>query len=143
MQSNRLRSLVNRLNPMCREAMDEAGRVGIARTNYDIENEHWLSAIYNRPNNDIALVLRHYSISAEAFHQDLIAVLNKLKTGNTRTPGLSPHLVSLIRDSWMIASLDFGLSQIRSGHVCSRSLGTRETITSPSALWCRSKQKIY
>ena len=117
MQSNRLKTLVNRLNPTCRAALDEAGRIGVARTNYDIENEHWLSCLINTSNSDINLILHNYSISSEAFHHDLIRVLNGLKTGNTRTPGLSPHLVALIRDAWMIASLDFGGSQIRSGHV--------------------------
>lgn len=117
MQSNRLKSLVNRLNPTCRTALDEAGRVGVARTNYDIENEHWLTCILGIPNSDINVILNHYSISSEAFHHDLMRVLNGLKTGNTRTPGLSPHMVSLIRDAWMISSLDFGGALIRSGHV--------------------------
>lgn len=117
MQSNRLKSLVNRLNPTCRSALDEAGRVGVARTNYDIENEHWLSCLLGIPNSDINVILNHYSISSEAFHHDLMRVLNGLKTGNTRTPGLSPHMVSLVRDAWMISSLDFGGAQIRSGHV--------------------------
>ena len=116
MQANRLKTLINRLNSTCRSALDEAGRVGVARTNYDIENEHWLSCLMNTPNSDIPLILRHHSISAEAFHGDLVRVLNGLKTGNTRTPGLSPHMVSLIRDTWMISSLDFGGSLIRSGH---------------------------
>lgn len=117
MQSNRLKTLVNRLNPTCRTALDEAGRVGVARTNYDIENEHWLTCLLGISNSDINLILRHYSVSSEAFHGDLIRVLNNLKTGNTRTPGLSPHMVSLVRDAWMISSLDFGGASIRSGHV--------------------------
>ena len=117
MQANRLKTLINRLNPTCREALDEAGRIGVARTNYDIENEHWISCLLNTANSDLPMILRHYSISAEAFHEDLVRILNGLKTGNTRTPGLSPHMVNLIRDTWMISSLDFGGSAIRSGHV--------------------------
>jgi type VI secretion system protein VasG len=117
MQANRLKTLINRLNSTCREALDEAGRIGVARTNYDIENEHWMSCLLNTANSDLPMILRHYSISAEAFHEDLVRVLNGLKTGNTRTPGLSPHMVNLIRDTWMISSLDFGGSAIRSGHV--------------------------
>ena len=117
MQANRLKTLINRLNSTCREALDEAGRIGVARTNYDIENEHWMSCLLNTANSDLPMILRHYSISAEAFHEDLVRVLNGLKTGNTRTPGLSPHMVNLVRDTWMISSLDFGGSAVRSGHV--------------------------
>ena len=117
MQANRLKTLINRLNSTCREALDEAGRIGVARTNYDIENEHWMSCLLNTASSDLPMILRHYSVGAEAFHDDLVRVLNGLKTGNTRTPGLSPHMVSLIRDTWIISSLDFGGSAIRSGHV--------------------------
>ena len=117
MQPNQLKSLVNRLNSGCRAALDEAGRLGVARTNYDIENEHWLCALLNQSNNDISAVFSHFGLNTEPFHQDLISVLNKLKTGNTRTPGLSPHLVSLLRDAWMLASLEFGASAVRSLHV--------------------------
>ena len=117
MLDNRPKSLVGRLNSICRNSLEDAGRIGIARTNYDVENEHWVSSLMNQSNTDMPLIIANYGISLEAFHQDLLQVLNRLKTGNTRTPGLSPHLVSLLRDAWLVASLDFGASAIRSGHV--------------------------
>ena len=129
-----LRSMVDRLNSTCRNALEEAGRIGVARTNYDIEIEHWLSAIVNQPNTDLALILKHFSIGVEAFHHDLLNVLNGLKTGNTRTPGLSQHLISLMRDAWIVCSLDLGHPTVRSGHLMTAILKDPRSYGVPTAV---------
>jgi len=43
--------------------------------------------------------------------------LDKLKTGNARTPALSPSLMKMLTEAWTIGSLDFGAAQIRTGFV--------------------------
>ena len=48
---------------------------------------------------------------------ELTRVLDKLKTGNTRAPSLSPGVVALAREAWLVASLDGGAARIRSGHL--------------------------
>ena len=47
----------------------------------------------------------------------MTAAIDRLKTGNARPPGLSPQIVDLIREAWVIASVDFGAPQVRSGHL--------------------------
>ena len=44
-------------------------------------------------------------------------MLDKLKTGNSRAPALSPHVVALAREAWVQASLTYGAPQVRSGHI--------------------------
>src|SRR5262249_34850302 len=44
-------------------------------------------------------------------------VLDRLKTGNTRAPALSPQVVTLMREGWTLASLDYGSARIRPGHL--------------------------
>lgn len=117
MKTNQLRSLVYKLSPVCQAAIEEAGRIAIARSNYDVEIEHLLVAILGQPSTDLSQILLHFSGSPEVFHQDLIQVMNKFKTGNTRSPGLSQHMISFLRDAWLIGSLDFNHSHIRSGHL--------------------------
>jgi type VI secretion system protein VasG len=43
--------------------------------------------------------------------------LDKLKTGNARTPALSPSLMKMLTEAWTIGSLDFGATQIRTGFI--------------------------
>ena len=46
---------------------------------------------------------------------DLNAAIDKFKTGNGRPPALSPNVVDLVREAWLFASVDHGVSQVRFG----------------------------
>ena len=48
---------------------------------------------------------------------ELTRTIDRLKTGNARAPALSPAVVELAREGWLIASLDTGASRLRSGHL--------------------------
>ena len=56
--------------------------------------------------------------------RDLTRALDRLKTGNARTPVLSPRLPRLFSEAWTIASIEFGASSIRSGHLVLALLAT-------------------
>ena len=40
-----------------------------------------------------------------------------MKTGNSRAPALSPEIVDLGKQAWLVASVEQNLSRIRSGHL--------------------------
>jgi type VI secretion system protein VasG len=48
---------------------------------------------------------------------DIERELQRLKTGNTRTPVFSKQLIDLLEQAWLIASLDSQIGRIRSGHL--------------------------
>ena len=56
-------------------------------------------------------------MSLTALERDLTAEIERFKNGNTRTPVFSQNLPSLFEHAWLIASLDSGNAQIRSGHL--------------------------
>ena len=66
---------------------------------------------------DFQHLLRHYEIDSARLSRDLTRALDRLKTGNARTPALSPRIPRLISEAWTIASIDFGASRVRSGHL--------------------------
>jgi type VI secretion system protein VasG len=112
-----LQTLVGRLNPQTRRSLEAAAGLALSRTHYDCEIEHWLTKLAEPADGDIAAILRHYEIDAGRFMADLTRVLDKLKTGNSRAPALSPHLVKLAREAWVLTSLQYGEGKIRSGHL--------------------------
>lgn len=112
-----LKSLVARLNDPCRRALEGAAGLCLSRTNYNVEIEHWLLKLLEDPKNDLAEILRSYEIDSARVVQRLTGQLDKLKTGNARPPALSPDVVKLARESWMVASIEFGSTQVRSGHL--------------------------
>src|SRR6266446_5701001 len=112
-----LKSLIARLNATCRGALEGAAGLCLSRTNYDVEPEHFLLKLIESPDTDLAAIFRRYEINQSRVTKDLTAALDKLKTGNARTPGLSPRLAQWIQEAWLLASVDYGATQVRSGHL--------------------------
>ncbi|NQU23390.1 MAG: type VI secretion system ATPase TssH [Candidatus Nealsonbacteria bacterium] len=112
-----LKSLVGKLNDTCRRSLEGAAGLCLSRTNYNVEIEHWLLKLVEGSDNDVAALLRHFEIDPSRLNADLTRTVDRFKTGNSRPPALSPHVVDLVRESWMIASVDFSTPLIRSGHL--------------------------
>ena len=67
--------------------------------------------------SDLAAICRYYEVDTSQLGKQLTAVIDRLKTGNARSPALSPQVVTLMRETWMTCSIEFGSPQIRSGHL--------------------------
>ncbi|GIU83140.1 MAG: type VI secretion system ATPase TssH [Acidobacteria bacterium] len=112
-----LKSLVGKLNDTCRSALEAAAGLCLSRTNYDVEIEHVLAKLLEIEDTDFRKILRHYECSLDRLTKDVESALNRLKTGNSRTPGLSDRLPRWFQDAWLITSVEFGEARIRSGHL--------------------------
>ena len=112
-----LQSLVQRLNPACRSALEGAVGLTLSRTNYNVEIEHWLARLIESPDNDLAALFRHFEVDTGRLGSDLVRVLDRLKTGNSRSPALAPNIVKLVREAWIFASLQCQEQAVRSGHL--------------------------
>ena len=112
-----LKSLIGRLNDTCRQALEGAAGLCLSRTNYDVEVEHLFLKLLEAPDTDLGKVLRRFEIDASRLSRDVTRALDRLKTGNARTPALSPRLPRLIEKAWVVASIEYGASKVRSGHL--------------------------
>ncbi len=112
-----LRSLIGKLNGPTRQALENAAGLCLSRTNYSVEPEHWLIKLMDIADGDMVRLVRYSDLQQERFEQALVRAIDKLKTGNSRAPGLSPKVVDLIRQSWVVCSVEYGAAAIRSGHV--------------------------
>ncbi len=112
-----LKSLIGRLNDTCREALEGAAGLCLSRTNYDVEIEHILAKLLEQNNTDLHRICNHYEVSVDRLAKDVNDSLGRLKSGNSRTPGLSDRLPRWFQDAWLLASVDFGAAHVRSGHL--------------------------
>src|SRR4051812_43870996 len=117
MDANFLKSLIGRLDETCLNALQTAAGLCLARTNYDVDVEHLLLKLLEAPDTDIEHILRHYEVNHGRVTNDVTRALDRLKTGNARTPDFSPHLPALFREAWLLASIEYGASKVRSGHL--------------------------
>lgn len=112
-----LKALIGKLNPTCRSALEGAAGLCLTRTHYDVDLEHLFLKLGESSDTDFQRILRHEDIDRAQLDRDLTRALDRLKTGNARTPALSPRIPQLISEAWTLASIEFGAAQIRSGHL--------------------------
>ena len=112
-----LKSLVSRLNELCRRALEAAAGLTLSRTHYNVEIEHWLLKLADAADGDLALILRRYEVDVGRLLADLNRALDRMRTGNARAPSLAPDIVDLTKQAWLLASLEHGVSRVRSGHL--------------------------
>ncbi len=112
-----LKSLIGRLNDTCRNAFEGAAGLCLSRGNYDIEIEHILAKILENDDTDLHKIAHQYNVNVDRLTKDVETSLNRLKTGNTGRPDISPRIPDLIQDAWLLASVNYGAGKIRSGHL--------------------------
>ncbi|MDM7920746.1 MAG: type VI secretion system ATPase TssH [Pyrinomonadaceae bacterium] len=112
-----LKSLVGRLNEVTRGALEGAAGLCLSRTNYDVEIEHILAKLLEQDDTDLHKICSHFEVNIDRLSKDVTAALDRLKTGNSRTPGLSDRIPKWFQDAWLLASVDYGAARVRSGHL--------------------------
>jgi type VI secretion system protein VasG len=110
-----LKSLIGKLNDSTRGALEAAAGLCLARTHYDIEVEHYLTKLLDSTDNDAAAIFKHFEVDTSRLTGELARALDKLKTGNARTPALSPTLMKMLIEAWTIGSIDYNAAQVRTG----------------------------
>jgi type VI secretion system protein VasG len=110
-----LKSLIGRLNDQARSALEGAAGLCLARTHYEIEIEHFITKLLDSPDGDFAKIARHFGVDNSRLSSELARSLDHLKSGNARTPAISPTVLKMLTGAWTIGSIDFNASQVRTG----------------------------
>jgi len=110
-----LKSLIGKLDEATRGALEAAAGLCLSRTHYDIEVEHFLLKALDSADNDVAFILKQYGVDKSRFTTELEKSLNRLKTGNARSPAFSPQLVKMLTEAWTIATIEYDAAQVRTG----------------------------
>jgi type VI secretion system protein VasG len=110
-----LKSLIGKLDEATRSALEAAAGLCVSRTHYDIEVEHFLLKAIDSSDNDVAFILRQYGVDRSRLTTELQRSLDRLKTGNARSPAFSPQLVKMLTEAWTIATIEYDAGQVRTG----------------------------
>ncbi|ROM93793.1 type VI secretion system ATPase TssH [Pseudomonas brassicacearum] len=109
-----LASLIGRLNPDNRRALERAAQRCLQRGHHYVEIEHLLLELLEIEGGDFAYLLPRFGLERDALTAEINKALELFKTGSTRTPALSAHTIGLLEDAVVQASV-LGLESIRSG----------------------------
>jgi type VI secretion system protein VasG len=111
------KSLVKRLDPLCRRALEGGVALAVARAHYEVTVEHVLRKLLDEPGSDVAAVLRHYDVHPPRLIAALDRVLEPMSTGNTGRPVFSPLLFAWLEDAFLFGAAELGGGAVRSGHL--------------------------
>lgn len=117
MDSMDLRTLVDGLDATARRALEAAAGGAMAKTHYEIEIEHWLHALLDRPDTGLRQALPKVGLGPEALERALDRGLARCRTGSSRAPAFSPRVVSLMREAWFLATLRFKAGAVSPLHL--------------------------
>jgi type VI secretion system protein VasG len=87
----------------------------MARTHYEVTVEHWLLKCLEAREGDITVMLGQQGNPTAALITALNSTLESFPTGNGGKPVFSPRLTELIKEAWLLTSVDLGESSLRSG----------------------------
>ncbi|SDD62209.1 type VI secretion system ATPase TssH [Paraburkholderia lycopersici] len=110
-----IRTLLSRLNPECKLAMEQAAQSCVRQTHYNVDVEHLLLTLLESDAPDLKAILAHFSVKPETLTAQLQKAVDGFKRGNGRTPALSPNFSPLFQEAWLLSSMLLGEQQIRSG----------------------------
>ena len=117
MKQLELKTLINRLSPEVKQALETAAGQCVSRQHKAIEIEHWLLQMCREPGSGMKQIISSQQLSPVAMIDDLEQRLNRLPTGFEGTPALSQATVALIQDAWLIASVNFHQERISVHHL--------------------------
>ena len=112
-----LKSLIGKLNDTARGAIEGAAGLCLSRTHYDIEIEHVLMKLLDVQDCDASRIFHQFGIDTSKLSKELTRSLDKLKSGNARTPAISPSVLKMMTEGWTVGSIDFNAPHIRTGHL--------------------------
>jgi len=112
-----LKSLIGKLNSTCTRTLEGAAGLCLSRSNYSVEIEHWLLKLLEGSQTDVHAILKSFGVDVSRVTADLMKAIDRLKTGNSSQPLLSQHIVDLVREAWVLGSIDYSAGLTRSGHL--------------------------
>ncbi len=129
-------SVAGKLNRIGYEAFIQALRQAKGAGNRNVELAHWLLQLLQKDRADIAVTADHFKLDRARMIADVTKLVAGLRKNETEMPGISAQVADALDRGWHYATLLFGETQIRSGHVlvaCLKSLELRRALINCSA----------
>jgi type VI secretion system protein VasG len=121
-----LEAVAGKLNRVGYEAFFKAMRQAKGAGNRNVELAHWLAHILQGERSDLGLTADHFKLDRGKLMTDVTAVVNGFRKNETEMPTVSNTVMDLLDRGWHYATLFFGETQIRTGHVLVGALQSRE-----------------
>jgi type VI secretion system protein VasG len=121
-----LETVAGKLNRIGYEAFFKALRQAKGAGNRHVELAHWLAQILQIENTDISATVDYFKLDRAALTSDVQDVISGFRKNETEMPAISNTVIDLFDRGWHHATLFFGETQIRTGHLLVGALQSRD-----------------
>lgn len=128
-------SLFGRLDAKALEAIESATGFAKMRGNAYVELVHWLHLMLQDAQGDVAAIRAAFGLDDARLARDVVGTLDLLPRGASAIADFAPQIEEAIEKGWIYASLQFGATKIRTGHLI---YGMLKTPTLRNALFATS-----
>jgi type VI secretion system protein VasG len=125
-------ALFGRLNQQALKGIETATGFCKMRGNPYVELVHWVHVLMQDPQNDMAAIRTAFGLDDTMLARNVTGALDALPRGATSISDFSPQIEEAIEKGWLYASLQFGASRVRTGHLL---FGMLKTATLKNALF--------
>src|SRR3954451_7017619 len=112
-----LEAVTGKLNRVGYEAFIQALRQAKSAGNRNLELGHWLLHMLQKDRADIAVTADHFKLDRARMIADVMRVVGGMRKNETEMPGISTQVADALDRGWHYATLLFGETQIRTGHL--------------------------
>ncbi|MCZ4294580.1 type VI secretion system ATPase TssH [Vibrio sinaloensis] len=112
-----LTNLVAKLSPDLKQALEVSAGAAMNQGVPSIETEHWLLQLISQQDANLSNLIQSQKLSQDSIVNELSNKIARLPKGNEGQPTLSHGLTELIKDAWMIASVNYGHGEVISLHL--------------------------
>ncbi|MFW1331752.1 hypothetical protein ACEV9E_24085, partial [Vibrio parahaemolyticus] len=77
-----LSSLIQRLHPIAKVALEDAAALAVSEKANEVQIEHYLLSLLERPNSDFDVLLSHFDCSENLLRQSVRSTLDTNAKGN-------------------------------------------------------------
>ncbi|WP_115104837.1 type VI secretion system ATPase TssH [Hafnia alvei] len=110
-----LPALVERLNPVARNALENAAASSLNQQATEITVGHFLYQLLDTPLCDLRLIFGQLGVNIDSLRQSLLNQPVDHAPYPQSYPSFSPLLVEWLQDSWLLASIELKHENLRSG----------------------------
>ncbi|EDT2969088.1 type VI secretion system ATPase TssH [Salmonella enterica subsp. enterica] len=110
-----LATLVKRLAPFAKQALEAAASECMSQQAAEITVAHVLLQMLATPRSDFRVIAERAEISAEALRQALTVENYATTRSSDSYPSFSPMLVEWLKEAWLLASAEMQQSELRGG----------------------------
>jgi type VI secretion system protein VasG len=112
-----LEAITGKLNSVGHDTLMQALRHAASSGHREVELATWLFHMLQQEGIDIGLAADRFKVDRAQLMSDLAMKIDRLRKNVTNAPSLSDHIQEVLDHAWSYATLFFGETQIRTGHI--------------------------